>query len=547
MISFDTNISRFLPHKNNWFGWASLLVTIVIAVFWMGNTPMDTDDFYYSHMPLDENGLNMWHYEGEEITSFSQIPQAVINHRANVNGRFSNMAFLAFQPLPLWFIKYFCGAMLALFAWSLWRWNGKNYLKNNWLAVAVPFLMWTGLQWNDQMQSSDFHFNYTIPSLLLIACLMVFGRHDSKPRWWGWLLLAFFSIWHECFTIALGVFLGVQWLFERRKTTFIAIVILIGGALFQFTGGSQERLSASAEAASLEFYPWTYLVSKAWVSFLAFGLWLWRRRKIPKEKRMAIDRFALGLLASWIVALSIILALNAPQRSHWAEDVMSICLILLIVNTFKPLRVRVWIGALLLAFYAAWGASLIYWQCRVTEFTNYCINEIKQGKTAILDKDGFASENIPFWLMGIPKLQYGSFSSWAHTTFAYCNSDRKTETYVILPKESFDKPIYEWEKIPGNNNFYYASPYCFVKPHDGFDPMDKDITLTFGKPTIAATPLDRLINLIMHGNEQFSKLPLGYRHYYSTEVNGDSIDVIFLCSLPRSFQGRPIVSIDLEP
>ena len=541
--TFVLKLKSLLPTRSNWFGWCSFVLTCAIAIGWLGNTPLNSDDFFYQHMPLFENDLQMWDYMGEAITSFSQVPEAVMNHRANINGRMSNMAYLAVQPLPVWVIKYICGLVLAIFAGLLWRWSERKFLKSNWLAIVVPLLLWTGLQWNDQMESSDFQFNYTLPSAMLVGCLMLFFRNNKKIKWQGWLLLIVFSVWHECFTIALGTFLGVQWLFNRNRKIFIAILILIAGAFFQLSSGTAMRMEENLAESTMLFYPWTQLMSKSWVSILAIGLWIWRRRKMTKEERTTVDRFGLGLLASWIMAMLIIAFVAAPQRAHWPNDVLAVCMVLMIVRTFKPLRINRFISITLLTFYALWGTSLIYWQCKVKDYTYYCLSELRKGKNVILDKGGLAETKFPFWLMGMTKLQYGIYNSWTQWTLAFCGTNRQSLCYALVPREELNKPVSEWKKVPGDNDLFFATSNCLVRLHDGNELAGKYFEVTYSEPTISTPPLDYILALIRGKNKE-SGLKLRATSPVSMVANGDSVDVIFLEKLPRTYEGRKILKIN---
>lgn len=532
--------------KANWVGICSLLLTCIIAISWQCATPLHSDDFYYQRMPLNENGVVMWHSQGDYITSFSEIPEAAVNHWKTINGRLSNIAYLAVQPLPIWAIKLICGLMVAFFACMFWRWTGRKCFENQWMAIFVPLLFWTGMQWNDQMQSSDFQFNYTAPSILMLACLINFWQPERKLSWGAWAVLVLFSIWHECFTIMFGMFLGVQWLFNRRWSTLTAIAILIVGALFQYSPGTQERAVASTESATMQYYPWTLLASKAWVTLLAFALWIWRRKKLDPNVRQSIDRFGLGLVASWIAALALIATVGAPQRAHWANDVLAICMVLMIVKTLKPLRLRVWIWTTLLALYAAWGGSLIYWQIQVRNFTNYCIEEIKQGKTVVEDKNGFTQRQIPFWVMGMPKSQYGLYQDWMQVSLAYCNSNRKTKSFIVLPSDQIGTHYTDWPKVPGKNNLYFASPHGIIQPGNDAEHYNYfNAKITFGKPTINMAPLDYLISCIK-GMGDTAQCNLCIKSGYAFDVYGDSIKHIFIGNIPRTLLGRPIIAIDVE-
>lgn len=538
-------LSRYLPGSKNWFGWASMVITVVIAVAWFCVTPIHTDDFFYQRMPGPVDETAMWTCSGEFITSFSQVPEAIVNHRHTINGRFSNFAYLAVQPLPMWLIKLICGLFIASFSLILWRWCGKGALRNPVYAIAVPLLLWTGLQWNDQMQSSDFQFNYTVTSLLMVGCMMAFFRDRGRPPGvWAWVLLAVFALWHECFTIALGCLLGVKWLFRPNRNTFIVCVVLVAGALLQFSPGTEARMNDQIEVSTLMYYPWTLLLSKGWISVVALCMWPVCRRKADKEKRRFFDMFGFGLLLAWVATIMLIAFVAAPQRAHWPNDVIAICFILSMIGVFRPVRVSKWLAVLLLSVYTVWGVGLVYWQLRYTRFTNYCLKELAQGNFGIIDREGLLKEHSPFWLMGMTSLMYGTFSAWPYFNMAYCGSDRQTRGFVVLPPEDFGKTFDNWPKVEGCNDFRFASPTQLIRRSDGRELIGKKIRVTFGKPTPSTTPLDYMISAVRGLADGGSKeLTVGWVHPFV--LNGDSLEAISINEPPRTYGGRDIVAVDI--
>ncbi len=534
------------PTGRKWFGIASVVLTIAIAIGWMCATPIHTDDFFYQRMPGPDEETAMWTCSGEFITSFSQVPEAIVNHRHTINGRFSNFAYLAVQPLPMWLIKLLCGVFLASFGLVLWRWCGRRSWLNPTYAIGVPLLLWTGLQWNDQMQSSDFQFNYTVTSLMMVGCMMFFFRSDRRPGPWAWVLLAIFAVWHECFTIAFGCLLGVKWLFRPNRYTFIACLVLVAGALVQFSPGTEARMYDNALVSTLTYYPWTLLLSKGWVSIVALVWWPLRRRKVEAETRRLFDCFGFGLLLAWVATILLIALVAAPQRAHWPNDVIAICFILSILGTYKPVKLPNVLAVILTVAYGLWGVSLVCWQLRYTRFTNYCLNELAKGRFELVDGDGLLETHAPFWLMGMTSPMYGTFSAWPYFNMAYCGSSRQTRGFVVLPWRDFDKPFESWPKVEGDNDFRYATRTQLIRRRDGRELIGKKVRVTFGGPTLSTTPLDYAIGA-MRGvaGGGAKELTIGWVHPFV--LNGDSLEAISINEPPRTYAGRDIITVDLLP
>ena len=531
-----------MPDKQNWFGWCSMALTIDIVVLWFGNTPMFMDDFFYQRMPGPDEAHGFWKGEGEYITSFSQVPEAIANHRAEVNGRFANLTLLALQPLPYQLLKWLVAIVLGIMVWLLWRWSGKESLRNNVLALIIPLLFWTGLQWYSSMQSTDFQFNYMLPSVMMVILLMQFWQKKGRPQWWAWLLLAIFSIWHECFTIAFGFFLGAQWLFRRRWTTLIAIAVLVAGAFVQFSVGTAGRMDGFLEGAGQLHL--TLHVSSAWVSLVAFLLWALAYRWIKYDQRRDINLFGIGLIASWVAMAIIIVLLSPPQRAHWPNDVMAILFILLIIRNLPNVKINRYLKAAMIVLYILWGATLVIWQCRIRDYSEYLQSELRSGNTIIADKDGFSERKVPFWLMGITSQIYKLSNCHDVSSLAKCVTPQHSESCIIIPEEFVGKTFDQWPKVPGDNDFRYASNGMMARRHDGLDLSKTTVNATFGPPSLSMSPIDYAV-AALRGHMNAPKREVGFFKIYKIEANGDSLDVLFYNQMTRSLLERPIVAVDV--
>lgn len=541
-------LKPYLPNRNNWFGWTALVLTMLISFLWLFSTTLHSDDFYYQRMPGPDDAHSMWTGEGELITSFSQIPEAVYNHRINVNGRISNAVYLAFQPLPDWVVRVICGAALAFLAWQFWSWCGKKSLRNRGLAIAIPIMFWTGMQWNDQMQSADFQFNYTLPSVILMGCLYFFFKRNDKPGVWGWILLGLCAVWHECFTIVFGAFLGTQWLFTRDRRTFIAVCILILGVVFQMSESSIDRMEYLNNSAGFKYYSWTQLISKAWLSEVAIVWWLIRRRKLEKPERRFLDRFGCGLLVSWAAQIFLIYYVLAPHRAHWPNDILAFAMILSIICTYKPIKVNNIVASILLVFYAAWGSSLIYWQIKISRFTNYCISELKKGKLVIADPDGMAEQDVPFWLMGMTHLQYYSFDYyWEYISMSNVTSRGRSKVYVLLPPNQATSPdINKLKPLPGDANMLTSGKNIVLHRHNGEKVLEKRFDVTFGPPTISVSPLDYLITYLKYGRTDTIVATMRVISVDTVEYGNDTLEFVSFERMPRTVLGRQVLAVSKE-
>ena len=534
---------KLLPNQRNWFGWTSLVMTIVIGVLWMGNTPMHSDDYFYRKMPGPDKSTALGNYEGVFITDASQIPLAIYNHYLESNGRWANLSYLSMQLFPMRFIKYFCGALIGVLALLIWYWAGRRSLENSLSAVLIPIMIWGGFVWSVNMQSADFQFNYNIPALLLFACLILFFNPDRKPTWWSWLILFVFACWHECFTIEFGFFIGVQLLCTQRKRYLWVLLVLIAGFVVQFGPGTQTRTVNYNSFSTFASISWSQLFFQGWVSWVGFMWWIIRRKHLRKARRKILDRFAFGLMAAWVAFILMKTFVGAPERAEWGVDALAIAFVLLIIRTYRPVNFNPVVKTALLVLYAMWGANLVYWECKVRDFSEYSYNQMEGGNMVFPDSEGIVDRIQPFWLMEMPKLQYGSFCGYDHNDIAFCATERKWDSYFVLTDSLYGKPFAQFPKVPGKNDFWFATDYLLVREKDTLNLVGKTPEVWFGEPTLASSPLDFLLRFV-RGSEASEKAKLHIIYQFDVPYQGDTLQTIHFELLPKTYRGRPITRID---
>lgn len=538
--------------RSIWVGTAMLVVTIAIAIGWQVTTPPHSDDHYYRHWPSNTTDIDIesatWDIGNEPITSYSQVPGACINHWLTNNGRLSNIAYITVLPIPRPVIGVIIGLFISAIALLLLRIAGRlpRSLSNPWLVIAVPILLWTGFIWYNQFQSADFQFNYTIPSVMMLGLLMLFGNPERKPGPWGWALLCVFAPWHECFTIFFGVYLGVQWLFDRRRNTLIAIAILIVGVILTMSPGSVGRADR-LDAIDVMYYPYTMALSSMWPALVALIWWAIRRRKLSPDARRSLDRMAAGLGAMIATAFVMLRSLGAPQRSHWAVELIGMVMIIKIIAGYnQPRHKMLWLTLPLLALYMAWGVSLINYQISTRDFSRYSIEQLRAtDDDVIVDRDGFLERPMPFWLMNMTCPQYTQYERMGHNPLACEAKSQEYKSYIALPPDLYGKPFDAWPKVPGANDFRYASGGLLVRRHDSSNLKQQIITLTYGEPTLNTSPLDDAIAVVL-GRAHKQQFDLRIAEQTAIAYRGDSLEVLMFETPPRTAQGRRIIAADMS-
>lgn len=531
---------KYLPSKSNAMGWWLVVITSITAFFWAINTPLYVDDFMYEYVLQHSKDFGDIPTTGEYNLPFYKIPYAIYFHAVKMNGRFANYAMLFSVPFPVWLVKMFLGTALASLYLLLIRWIRPGRITNNLAVLISPVALWYGLPWNVFMQSSDYQFNYILPSVLMVACIILFYR-ERCIKWWAWLLLFFFSLWHEGFTVVFGAFTATFYLLTREKKYLYMLFVLMAGFLLQMTPGTVERILYTSENAAGKENEFVSGIRELWPSVTALVLWLFLRKKQNPENRKFTDVFIVALLVSWLAVLVIIIATNAPQRAHWPNNLLALCLIFFLLGKYKLKNIRPVIASVVIAVCVAWSASLVYYQHRSKEITDYSVDQIMNGETVFKDKYGVGNLEIPFWLKHIVSIPYGTFRFFESYILADISSNVRNHGFIMPPDSLLGKPVEEWPKMPGNNNFYYIEPSIVVGKNLPENCVEDTYEVTFDKPVAVAHPVSYLIYLITGSPE---KHELKTSQISKIVYNGDTIILQYLGWENTELDGRKILKMN---
>lgn len=259
-----------------------------------------------------------------------------------------------------------------------------------------------------------------------------------------------------------------------------------------------------------------------------------------------LDRFAWGLIGSWVASFIIIIWILPPQRAHWPNEVLGVALMLMILCTYRKLLMPVWAKVSLLVLYCAWGTSLVYWQVRVTRFTNHCIEELKKGNLIITDTEGIIQQRIPFWLMGLTSLQYDGFDGWVYKTLPFVNTKGVWCGYFVLPSTEDTLDYDSFQSLPGNTDFKFLGNRILTRKQDGRDLEGAYFLFTFGEPTIDVPPLDLLLSKIKYRNKDSITHRLKIIYQIPVLFGNDTVETLILEPLPRTVYGRTIIAAESD-
>lgn len=533
-----------------WFGATILVLTCLISFLWQFVTPLFSDDLVYLKVFNFRENKDYWLATGEKFSNFEQIVDSIKGHFMYVNGRLANLTYISLQLCPVWFIKFVTATFMLLFALSLWQWGGKKSLGNNLTSVLIALLFWVTLQWNDQMQSSDFQFNYVISSWMMVVLMIYFIKRQSRPHPGMWVLLALFSLWHEGFDVVLGSMFLVFWIATKRRYLFVAGCVLLVGLILQSLSASGNRPALYAGEFAVNLRESCIMLVKSVGSIVALVWWMVRRRKVSSDVRKFLDIYVVGFLLSWIVILGLFVFMNGiPQRAHWPNDVLAILLIIMLANTYREVRFGKILGIGLIALYLAWGVNLVIRQVQVTRLYNLVYENVKTGNYIISDKEDYYNVAQPFWLMQIPHFMYGSFhpiETCLHARYVSgCINDNCYTAYLLQPSENEEKTFEELPDIEGDNDFKVYNKNVFIRKSDDNSLMWRKVKLTGDTPDISMTPYSWILALVK--GKGASRVEEEVTVVYTPKIllGSDTVEFVMFGSYPLSLRGMTIRSIDI--
>lgn len=524
----------FRKVRNNWFGWIIVGITVATAFAWILSTRPYFDDFIYQRRIIPEISTVYWSFNTPFIETWSELWETICNHYCFVNGRLSNLVFLSLQFLPPWAIKFICAVFTAMLALSFWWAIGWKRIGRKGLVIAYAVLFWTGLQWYDAMQSSNFIMNYVPSSLFMIILIRELVLTSTRPKIWCLVLLFVFSFWHEGFTAVLLSFLLVYCLKRNSRRLWIAVGILSVGLLLQLPSGTVGRANWFI-TATMPYSAWWIMIFKSWSTVVALLLWIVCRRYVADDVRGKIDLFGMAFVASWVVMIGMTFMLHFPQRAHWPNDILAILFIMMILGCLPAVRVPRVLWVSFAGIYSLWCGSLLFWQQKASSFSDYCVAELKSGQTLVNDRNDEYTAYFPFWLMGMIYYPWEPYIDY----FVRGHTHDEFQSMVIVGSRHIGKSPEEWPEVPGENNWLEPSPGFYVCPIDKDGSFPELYTVT-GRATLGVSPL----GFALYGfNRQITVENVKFTPFL-TPVGNDTVAVILNSDNSPKLRGRHFVSVD---
>lgn len=539
--------------------YAVVTLTLAGCIVWQMLCPWCADDLPYSLAPFagiySDNGF--WNDLGDEYGSLSELWTGISGHAMMSNARLSNLLYIVVQLLPVAVVKFICGLLCAgMYLGLLFLGIPAERRRNPWLVTLVTLLFWVLFPWDDFMQSSDFVFNYPLPSVAVLLWLYFYRRADGLSPWGkvGLALLTVPVAWlHEAFTVPLGAYVFLDWLLRGRRSWYPLLLeaIMVSVVLGMSAIGSSTRLegyvfSASVILGSLRAGLFHFLkgMSIALLSLFLIGTVALLRR--GSERRRFVQVF-FPCAGAILCGIAVCIVLRTYERAAWGLDLF-VCLALTGLVSEAKVLPRVGVApaavfAVLAGGYAFWLSSLCVWQYRSTEGTYalYRALEPRGGRGfGPVYVDRVYSRDLPFYLMGL-NVPVDERNKYNNYTIANYFTRGRDVGVLVLPEKFRGVPIDSMPGIPGNAGARGEAPfYILDRPYEGC------LSLTGGEyrpGNNPAAPLLGKLKGMIPGVSGDRTEP----HVESVPfIDADSVLRYFIIvePLPASFGNREIVRVD---
>lgn len=522
-------------------------VTFILIFTWRMYVEPYFDDFSYLTMPDPQDPDYFWDFKGQHIESIGEALKAGVYHWMSVNGRLANILTFVFLQMPKWMSSLLLAGIFAGNIWLTSYWvNHDKRLNCSWIIPFAVYIYIIFFPNQEYMRSTCFYLNYGGSGLLALLYVILFSSNNSSDKPFRKLILVLISIgagWmHEQFGIALcGASLLTTILKKdyNRKRVLMLISLVIGTALSALAPSTILRLFNSIEKEELSNHFLT--VGSIWfllpfIIYAAIILSIGIKRSVRSAKdQLRNDSF---LLIASLIGLIILFVIGKSLRTIWLSNTMiTLALIRAIYDNYKymkrPLKgLAIGIAAITTGILC----SVVYFQTKIDVFEKEVLTQIEKNKEPVVFVDTEISYNIPWYTMNF--------------IIPYSQGDDKIIYYYIqelsgqeisalfLPPKYRDSGFAEWDKVPGNNDFYGIYPLLVSKkPHN---PGTK-LYITCGKTKSSRNLISRLRS-VLNGNPDRGPVKID-KIQKAIDGIGDTVYLSRL-QIPGTLRDREVIRID---
>lgn len=522
---------------------AFLLLIAVSSTIWMCCGIEWNDDLQYMRMPGE--GIRFWYSEGPFITSLSDACKAVPYHFTVGSTRLPNLVQVFFNLFSPVVVDVLHGVAIAIFMLMVViSAGGKMLLRSFGLVGVAALAVWVLLPWYDHMLASVYLLNYVWVSVACLLFVRLFYSDNLLPQRWKflqWVVALIVGLSHEGF--ALPIIAGAVLVLlvdkndRRRRIKLTALVMLSALSMF-LTPGMIMRLQTQMPSPTGDSLLGIITVSlfqmlSLYILLIVTLLVVWKRGLKFVSKLYRENLMYVGIM---IAGYAIALACGQVRRGLWFMELACIVLTLkILVDAFAWWRrpnVALGVIAGLLTIFSI--VSVAVWQSKFSEEIREVCRQVALSGRPVAYVDLIDPGDAPWWTLNIVQSitsSGGNSAYYRHCGFAGNNN------ILILPSRYKNKPMAQWEKVPGNAGAMGQFPFYVTTHH-----TRGRLYITVGGHQSAASPFDMIMSKVLTDDEERSMVPA--RYWKCTLGTGEVIYCHNMNLYGHSMRHREIISID---
>lgn len=534
------------------------LMTFAGAIGWQVSTYPMTDDWSYMCQVTQPDEEAFWHSEGPLVETFKDAFNSTINHFHYINCRLANALFIFAQLTPRWIQSGICGlAIGCMFLGLLLCGCGLKKMRSVPCLMSAVVLLWCAFPWYNTMQSTDFQFNYSLPSAMWLAYMYLLPKYRTMSRQGSVLfaLYAFISgLMHETFTCVMIAYTFIVWLQNglRSRRTIALLVLLCVSVVWGFLWSNSIRtgMFLGHRAYSGFWMPLTQLASQLWPLWLALVLLATACLRL-RNSRILLE--SLPYLCGCAVGIAIVCILGVLDRGLFPVHLLACVLCLKSIALLSAPEGRstryIWIGAgaVFSILYALWLVKLVETQLETSREIETLDTMLKASGRNVPD---YAYMNMscpwdyPPYLMDITSNQ---LKVTDNDNFHLASFHAKSRKWVaILPPEFEGMEYDKLPEIPGNNSLRGVWPVMLSNKRS--KPL---VIANFGVQMPTAKLTDRILAAAktrsFRADSASQEMPVAYQPLIVSESGNDTIFLVTPALKVRTNQRREFISIDTIP
>lgn len=539
--------------------WALAMLTLAGAIAWQVCTYPMTDDWSYMCQVTEPDDLAFWTNTGPDVETLGDAVNSTLNHFRYINCRLANGLFIFAQLTPRWVQSGICGVAIGcMFIGMLLCACGRRNIHNPLCGICAVLLLWCAFPWYDTMQSADFQFNYSLPTAMWLAYIILLRNAGAMTRTRFTLFAAYTflcGLMHETFTCVMIAFTFILWLQRGWKSWRMVslLAIMCASVLWGFLWSNSVRtgMYLGYREKSGFWISTTTLVSQLWPLWTAFLLLAIVSVKSRSTRWLHVS---LPYLCGCATGIAIVWILGVMNRGLFPVQMLASVLCLINIAAIFPAkdkdqgRSMIFLSIIFILLYGGWLVQLVRSQIQTSSEMRALDNTLESYAPDIppmvfMDMSNFY--DCPPYLMDMTanRLKTEDDDNFHIVTR---HKKGKQSWVAILPSTLAGMPYDSLPPIPGNTGLRGIWPVLL----SGHRPQ-KEVLANFGVQKSSAKLTDRLLSAVKTGSFQADSASQNmYLIARPLIISGNGTDTIFI-AFPnmsvRTNHRREFISLDTLP